>query len=43
MSEEELFELLYEQLCQSCPNAKKCHDECENCDEFNERLMKYDN
>ena len=34
MRTEEIEMLLSERLCKSCPNAKKCHDECEYCDEF---------
>ncbi len=25
---------LYQKLCSSCPNSKKCHEDCEYCDDF---------
>lgn len=31
---EELELKIYEKMCKSCPYAKKCHEECEYCDEF---------
>lgn len=34
----DLEELLYDKLCHNCPRAKKCHDECEHCDDFWEQL-----
>lgn len=33
MNEKIEFEV-YKKMCSSCPNAKKCHEECEYCDEF---------
>ena len=30
MTEEQAYEL----MCMDCPNAKRCHEECEVCDEF---------
>lgn len=34
------YEQLYERLCVGCPSAKRCHESCENCDEFEEELYK---
>lgn len=31
-------EVLYEELCSNCERAKACHESCEYCDEFYERL-----
>lgn len=31
---------LYERFCVGCPSAKKCHETCENCEEFEEELQK---
>lgn len=39
---ERLEQIAYEKMCFACPNAKKCHEECENCDDFEnevERLV----
>lgn len=30
MTEEQAYEL----MCMDCPNANRCHEECEVCDEF---------
>lgn len=38
MNEWELEQAIYQKLCSHCPNAKYCHEECENCDEYNETL-----
>lgn len=35
---EDLEYELYKRMCGSCPNAKRCHEECENCDEYEEEL-----
>lgn len=40
---ERLEQIAYEKMCFACPNAKKCHEECEFCDDFEnevERLSK---
>lgn len=34
----DLYEKLYWQMCRSCPNAWKCHEQCEECDDFQEEL-----
>ena len=31
-------EIVYDKMCMRCPNAKKCHEECESCDEFYEEV-----
>ena len=28
------------EMCRACPNSCKCHEECENCEEFEEELDK---
>lgn len=36
-------QIVYDKMCFACPNAKKCHEECEFCDDFEnevERLEK---
>lgn len=40
MDEELLEELIYEQLCKNCYHAKRCHDDCEFCEKFNDELEK---
>ena len=29
---------LYKEMCNCCFNAKKCHEECENCEEYENEL-----
>lgn len=36
--EEDLEYLLYTKLCNGCPNQKRCHDECTQCEEYLEIL-----
>lgn len=31
---------IYQKLCCGCPNEKRCHEECEHCDEYYEELEK---
>ena len=38
--ENQCRETVYRNMCRCCPNAKHCHDYCEECDEFNEELEK---
>lgn len=38
MNEKDLEYQLYKAMCSSCPNARKCHEECEPCDEFQDEL-----
>ena len=38
--ENKVREIVYKKMCSCCPYAKQCHDECEECDEFNEELEK---
>jgi hypothetical protein len=40
--EEDIEMALYKRMCRSCPNARKCHEECETCEEYekeSERLL----
>ena len=34
----DLRQELYENLCANCPQARHCHEECEECDYFVEKL-----
>ena len=34
MDEDQIYEL----LCSNCPRAKQCHEDCEHCDEYLEKL-----
>lgn len=39
---ERLEQVVYEKMCFACPNARKCHENCEFCDDFEnevERLV----
>lgn len=36
-------EMIYARLCRGCPNEKRCHDDCEYCDEYLEEIEKHDN
>ena len=40
MNEWELEQAIYQRLCSHCPNAKYCHEECENCDEYEQTLAR---
>jgi hypothetical protein len=31
---ERIRQEVYDRMCINCPDAKKCHDECTECDEF---------
>lgn len=31
---------LYCETCRCCPRAKQCHEECENCEEYETELEK---
>lgn len=33
-----LEDLCYLMCCIQCPNEKQCHDNCENCEEYEEQL-----
>ena len=35
---EQLEDKLYWVMCRNCPNARKCHEECETCEEFDKEL-----
>ena len=37
MSKDLRYEL-YENLCANCPQARRCHEDCEECDYFVEKL-----
>ena len=39
--EEDLEYQVYKRLCSQCPNAKKCHEECETCEEYDREVMNY--
>lgn len=32
---------IYSKMCGSCPNAKRCHDECEVCEEYEKAISTY--
>lgn len=36
---DQAIQKLYEQMCSDCENAHRCHNRCENCDEFEEELQ----
>ena len=40
MNDKDLAMELYWHMCRECPNARKCHEECETCDEYEEELEK---
>lgn len=45
MNDYEIEQAIYQKLCSHCPNAKYCHEECENCKEYDEaleRALKHD-
>lgn len=31
---------LYMEMCRACPNSRKCHEECENCEDYDNELEK---
>ena len=38
--DEDLEMKIYELMCNRCPNAHICHEECEYCDDFYEEYDK---
>ena len=40
MNEKDLAYQLYRLMCSECPNARKCHEECETCEEYNEEMKR---
>jgi len=36
--EEDIEMMVYQMLCKDCPNARRCHELCETCDEYEENL-----
>ena len=36
----DLYDKLYEIMCKDCPSAHRCHNLCEECDEFQDELNK---
>ena len=32
---------VYRRMCSLCPNAVRCHDDCETCEEFDNEVSKY--
>ena len=38
--EEDLEMKIYQMLCSNCPNARKCHEQCETCEEYDEEIRK---
>ena len=38
--EEDIEYKLYKMMCSDCPNARYCHEACENCDEYEEELQR---
>ena len=34
----DIYYELYKRMCASCPNARKCHEECVECDEYQDEL-----
>ena len=36
----DLYDKLYEIMCKDCPSAHRCHNLCEECDEFQDELDK---
>ena len=35
---DDLYEQLYQVMCKDCPGAHRCHNLCEECDEFQDEL-----
>ena len=36
--EEDIEMMVYRLMCSDCPNARRCHEECENCEEYEEEV-----
>ena len=36
---EDLEYQIYQRMCSHCPNQKRCHDDCDYCDEFLETMQ----
>lgn len=41
MNKFEIEYFVYSRMCYACPNAKRCHDECDTCEEFDNEVSKY--
>ena len=39
---EEAEEVIYNKLCRGCPKEKRCHDDCEHCEEYLEEVERYE-
>ena len=39
----DLYDKLYQAMCKDCPSAHRCHNLCEECDEFQEELERLEN
>lgn len=39
----DLYEQVYQYMCKDCPSAHRCHNLCEECDEFQDELMRLEN
>ena len=37
--QEILETLVYEKMCSNCPSAKKCHEQCDFCDDYYDELF----
>ena len=37
-TEERIAQLVYQKMCSGCTSERKCHEECETCDEYEQEL-----
>lgn len=38
--EEDIEMMVYQMMCKDCPNARYCHEACENCEEYEEEIKR---
>jgi hypothetical protein len=36
---DEMYSKVYSIMCSNCINAKKCHEECTTCEDFEEKML----
>jgi hypothetical protein len=36
--EDNVEQEVYSRMCSSCPNARRCHEDCETCDSYDRAI-----
>jgi len=40
MKEESIEEMVYRYMCADCPSARRCHESCETCEEYEDEIQR---